>query len=116
MALFFIVPVASTRDLVAEAFNAGTDAVTRAFIPPKPAKVKPALVDSNTMAALNRFIMRNLAAGNVVQFRNRKTGVVKVIDSWNPRADGELLTSLSTGKSDYVNPYYADYDVVALRA
>ncbi len=58
-----------------------------------------------------KSIQAALKAGYAVQFKDRRKGFVKIITKWAPRADGELLADFSTGKSKYVDPYRASYDI-----
>lgn len=49
--------------------------------------------------------------GQTVVFTNRLTGIVKKVNAWAPRADGELRCCYSSGKSNYVDPTRSAYDV-----
>lgn len=72
------------------------------------------VADEGRKARINKLILDALSKGRAVQFRDRAKGFVKVIRSWQPRADGELLCDLSTGKSKYLDPYRTSYDITVL--
>ncbi len=80
---------------------------------PKPATPKRSLavVSPREKLAINAYIFGALSKGYAVLFQSRATGVQKVVNAYAPRGDGELKAVISTGKSDYVNPFLADYDI-----
>ena len=71
------------------------------------------LADNNpvTQEALNIWIKAVLARGNIVRFRNKLNGVVKLVDTWNVDNMGDLKAFYTTGKSLYVCPYALEYEI-----
>jgi len=78
-----------------------SDAIVQVLVSTNPANQK----------VLNTWIKEVLAKGNIVMFRNKRTGVVKLVNTWNPDELGDLKAFHTTGISLYVCPYAMEYEI-----